>query len=248
MSKINKVAVLFGATALIVSSLASAITITHNGYSHDTSTNVVVGGGLEWLRWDETIGASIGSFQVGELDGTIGSGWSLATGAQIAILYDTYYNEDVSGAPGIAYDSLLIKQNEDAYRFLQMWGVTDYLYDGYCSQFCGASPRARAFYSPGGLDDSAALPTAFVQLNTMTKSRGNYLLSDLDGSFYRAEVGTAAPGGYGGSYERYAAHDYGLALVRSAPSAVVPAPPVAALLLAGLLGLGFAARRKIFKP
>lgn len=247
MSKINKVAVLFGATALIVSSLASAITITHNGYSHDTSTNVVVGGGLEWLRWDETIGASIGSFQAGELDGTIGSGWSLATGAQIAILYDKYFNEDVSGTPGIVPDRRINGPDEVAYRFLQMWGVTDFLYDGYCSYFCGASPRARAFYSPGGLDDSASLPTTFVQVDTWTKSR-IYTLSDLEGDIDRAEVGTAAPGGYGGSYERYAAHDYGLALVRSAPSAVVPAPPVAALLLAGLLGLGFAARRKIFKP
>ena len=54
----------------------NAALITHNGYMLNTNTNIVTGGGLEWLQWDVTLGMSIsdaltnvaGTFDGGRLD------------------------------------------------------------------------------------------------------------------------------------------------------------------------------------
>ena len=72
--------------ALLFTGQASATVISHNGYSHDDTTNIVEGGGLEWLQWDETVGQSI--------DTGLGTyspdGWRLASNAEMAALFNAF--------------------------------------------------------------------------------------------------------------------------------------------------------------
>jgi len=47
-----------------ISEGAFAGLITYNGHTLDENTNIVTGGGLEWLQWTETKGQSVVSRQV----------------------------------------------------------------------------------------------------------------------------------------------------------------------------------------
>lgn len=75
------------ATCLLVTSMASqAALISHYGYERDSTSNIVKGGGLEWLMWDVTKGLSINS----ALDKYADAGWSLATSSQMAALFNSF--------------------------------------------------------------------------------------------------------------------------------------------------------------
>ena len=54
MKSVRKILVSIG--LLVSSSICTAEIISYHGYTHDTSTNYVTGGGLEWLQWTATIG------------------------------------------------------------------------------------------------------------------------------------------------------------------------------------------------
>lgn len=75
---------------LVFSTFSSAATIgvTGTGYSLNTETNIVTGGGLEWLRWDQTVGQSINS----ALANYSTDGWRLATNIEMATLLNTWFN------------------------------------------------------------------------------------------------------------------------------------------------------------
>ncbi len=78
---------LLTACALVLSiNTASAATIEYAGYSHDTNTNIVKGGGLEWLQWDETIGQSIDQ----ALSTYANDGWQLASNQQMSTLFNSF--------------------------------------------------------------------------------------------------------------------------------------------------------------
>ncbi len=60
---------------LLISFNGSSAIIESRGYSLDTSTNIITGGELEWLNWDETISMSVANVY----DSPLFSGWRLAT-------------------------------------------------------------------------------------------------------------------------------------------------------------------------
>ena len=72
--------------ALSLSLSLNAATVTYNGYTLDTDTNVVTGGGLEWLQWDETLGQSIEA----ALSSYAVDGWRLATNIEMAALLNNF--------------------------------------------------------------------------------------------------------------------------------------------------------------
>ena len=58
------------ASCLLVTSMASQATIiSHFGYERDSASNIVRGGGLEWLMWDVTKGMSINEALAAYSDG-----------------------------------------------------------------------------------------------------------------------------------------------------------------------------------
>jgi len=75
------------ASCLLVTSMASQATIiSHFGYARDSASSIVKGGGLEWLKWDVTKGASINS----ALATYAKDGWSLATNTHITTLFNAF--------------------------------------------------------------------------------------------------------------------------------------------------------------
>lgn len=76
-----------GASFLLVTSLASqAALISYNGFERDSTSNVVKGRGLEWLKWDVTNGMSVGS----ALATYQSQGWKLATRRQMVDLFNVF--------------------------------------------------------------------------------------------------------------------------------------------------------------
>lgn len=81
-------------TRLLTVALAAAISpasysaiISHSGYSLDTDTNIVTGGGLEWLQWDETDGLSINQ----AVSTYSSDGWRIATLGEMVGLFNTFF-------------------------------------------------------------------------------------------------------------------------------------------------------------
>ena len=72
--------------SLTFSIAASAATVSHYGYTLNTDTNIVTGGGLQWLQWDETLGMTLS--QVQSTYST--NGWRLATNSEMAALFNSF--------------------------------------------------------------------------------------------------------------------------------------------------------------
>ncbi|NVK54109.1 MAG: PEP-CTERM sorting domain-containing protein [Alteromonadaceae bacterium] len=77
---------LAGMCALTLCHNVSAAVISYNGYTLNESTNIVTGGGLEWLQWDMTIGQSVED----ALAIYASQGWTIATNVQMAGLFNTF--------------------------------------------------------------------------------------------------------------------------------------------------------------
>ena len=71
---------------LLTHQLAYAGPIEFKGYSRENSSNVVTGGGLEWLQWTVTKGMTIDS----ALKQYTAQGWRLANNEQMATLFNTF--------------------------------------------------------------------------------------------------------------------------------------------------------------
>lgn len=65
---------------------SQSTTLSYSGYTLDTSTNIVTGGGLQWLRWDQTLSMSID--QALQLYGA--DGWRLAANTEVATLMNAF--------------------------------------------------------------------------------------------------------------------------------------------------------------
>lgn len=78
---------IFLASGLLVASMVSqAGVISYYGYERDDTSNIITGGGLEWLKWDATAGMSINSAL-----STYGQdGWELVSNVQMAGLFNTF--------------------------------------------------------------------------------------------------------------------------------------------------------------
>jgi hypothetical protein len=71
---------------LLTSVTAHATVISHFGYERDSATNIVTGGGLEWLKWDATKGMSINS----ALSAHAAQGWRSASYHEMVTLFNTF--------------------------------------------------------------------------------------------------------------------------------------------------------------
>ncbi len=113
--------------ALVLSSLsAQAGVIEFNGYSRHSSSAVVTGGGLDWLKWDQTLGLSINDVKA---DNRF-AGWRIASNQEMANLYnaflfgksDWYANENESQF-SVVYTNAVNQHND---KFIQLFGDTHF--------------------------------------------------------------------------------------------------------------------------
>jgi hypothetical protein len=230
---------LLAITVFATLSLSTHATIvTHNGYSLNTETNIVTGGGLEWLQWDETLNNSING-----VDRTqAGGGWGIASNQQMKELFDAFFppdpypiwdaTEGTDQSISIAWDSEELSPLRD---FTSVFGDTwrrACEIRGDNTKNCnkdGVEPRSisNAFFG-SDLDSDPRFDRARVE-EDYTLDAGPRVVGSvaIHGNFI--DPGSSA-------------FRAGVALVRS-PLTPVPAPPALILFAFGLAGLGLTKRR-----
>lgn len=213
-----------------LSASAYADIISYGGYTHDTSTDIVTGNGLEWLQWDVTVGQSIDS----ALAAYAADGWTVASNVQMAQLFnafdfgltfDTYenttqfYNTDFSsGDPGTEPDEIFITMFGDTYKAVGL----SYCYGGDCYT------QTEAWFGTD-FDQDGYYNKALVFDDYIYSGGSNYSGKAL---MYDDFAGISQAGAY-----------VGVALVREVSA--VPVPAAVWLFGSGLLGLIGVARRNV---
>ncbi len=212
----------------------NASLLSYGGYVHDTDTDIVTGGGLEWLQWDRTAGAS--TTDILGLLGTIeGGGWTIANNTQMSSLFNAFNF-------GLAFDTTAstVQFVDTGYVYPDTQAETDVLFISMFGDSYEASGSSYC-YNLHCFADSRAL---FMEdINDDTKINSALVFDDYQDTSGSTHNGGAAI--YGQTYELNALHGddrLGWALVRS--TATVPEPSIIALFAAGLFGIGFARRRK----
>ncbi len=237
------------ASCLLITAMASqASVISHHGYERDSSSNIVKGGGLEWLMWDVTKGMSVNQALAAYAD----AGWQLATNDMMASLFNTFvFGKDNWSANTNIVQSAQVSwtaggethhaELSDHNKFMSLFGLTQELHSGY---------RANDHYRSASalfLTENSTLGTALL---VDDYARDMYQPGYCTGSIFNRRC-------YNGYwYAQYYAHNAGMwatsasfdtvgsnlgvALVRSLaveqPSAV-PAPATLCLLVLGLFVL-----------
>lgn len=118
-------------TLLLLASFNGASAIVESrGYSLDTSTNIITGGGLEWLNWDETIGLSETEFNQSPL----ASSWRVASSREMYNLLNTFFG------PSQEIDENLYRGQTIAGETAPDFGEDFFsLFTGYRDNFCGTT-------------------------------------------------------------------------------------------------------------
>lgn len=209
------------ALALVILSLsltANAVTISYNGYSLNTTTNMVSGGGLQWLQWSQTAGQSIDT----ALNGYAASGWRLATNLEMATLFNafdfgyTFLDDELRSQ--YQHQSNPLNSFSAENEFLELFGST--------------------YYQGGGNDGQGdPLVYTFAFFGNDADGDGRYNLAYVRDEYLSATNQYAT--GWAQLYQDswmtdYSYAEYGVALVRTSP---VPVPAAVWLFGSALLGL-----------
>ena len=231
----DKIKQLFWASILLlVSAQGSAAIISYGEYSHDTDTDIVLGDGLEWLKWSETDNMSYAQ-AINFASSRYGDGWEIATSDQVSGLVENFNfglswdpqnptNEYVSSLAGSDY------QSGSFYNFVLMFGYTYYGWGGN-NYADWSNLGSRAFF--GSIDTS----TNTANLLSVW-SYGS--ISNINCCNFK-ETATL-------TLDDYNKNSGGVALVRtstvSPPISSVPEPSIIALMFTGIIGLSIS-RRKV---
>jgi hypothetical protein len=219
---------------LLVSLQVNAATISYGEYSHDTDTGIVLGDGLEWLKWSETDNMSYAQ-AINFASTRYGDGWEIATSDQVSGLVENF-NFGLSWDPQNPtneYVSSLVDsdyQSGSFYNFVSMFGYTYYGWGG--NNYANWSTRgSQAFF--GSIDISTNTANRIS-----VKSYGS--ISNINCCRFK-ETATL-------NLDDYNSNSGGVALTRtstvSPPISTVPVPSSIVLFAAGFFGLGFARRKR----
>ncbi len=238
---LKKLVILSG--LLLTSVTAHATIISHFTYERDSASNIVTGGGLEWLKWDVTKGMTINS----ALAKHAAQGWRLASNQEIAALFNTFQ-----------FGSNIFTGDENNGLFHQSpWSVSEASNHNMFLEIFGTTFASPPLCRAGEVDSCYASSDALNESNAIYGSD-----NDNDGGYKSASVrddytylrGSALPPvkANAGAYlspdnvtVNTSGPGYGVALVRTynmEPS-VVPTPGTTGLLALGLVALGYRRRQ-----
>ena len=159
------------AVVMCIATGGHAATVTHNGYTLDTDTNIVTGGGLRWLQWDQTVGLTL------EQALAVSGGMRLASNAEVAGLFNVFdFGGIFDGDPSTSQlfltppDSSVESTHED---FVELFGFTT-SFDSYGFPDGTEGYKAiRAFF--GGEADNGILNMAGVRGDAFNLVRNTQL-------------------------------------------------------------------------
>ena len=201
-------------------SIATNAAISHNGYTLNESTNIVSGGGLEWLQWDETVRQSIDTALA-----TYGhDGWRVASNVEMAELFSAFFPQlawdtDEQTVQQLGLHDTLGSMDSPANMFITLFGDT-YAAGGF--QCCGTGDnlqKARAFFGADTDGDSLFNQAVVFDEYTSWDAKLHDGSADLYGDGHKASL-------YG--------VENGVALVRISE---VPIPAAGWLFISALVGL-----------
>ena len=239
--------IIFALMALMLASQTHAALIEYNGYTLDESTNIVTGGGLEWLRWDVTLGMNVNTAIADIADGIVdgvnyGVGWSLASNVHMSSLFNTFgfdapfawdADEQTSQSFDTGSDGAIEDITTDAeLQFTAIFGETE----SFAPESSDPVSISRALFGndlDGDLLYNLALVIDDFQSEGGIKNGGVQLLAD----------------NYEANFPDHRADVTGVALVRntnpSHPTRPVSEPSALALFAIGLIAMLRLRRRNI---
>jgi len=217
----------------VVSFNVNAEIISYYGYTHDTNTEIVTGGGLEWIRWDITRNYDNTINEVIALYAA--EGWRLASNVEMVQLMENFnFSTGLTAIEEIDVETPLEYLEGDSYlpylRFFELFGITNY--DAYTYDSVDAS---QAVYGSDD-DNDNYIKHAAVSIHQIGEEYGLAGGGGDYGNVILSSDGFCLDCEYHGS-------DYasGVALVRIS---AVPVPAAVWLFGSGLIGLIGIARRK----
>ncbi|MFN6971505.1 MAG: hypothetical protein ACK4NN_11605 [Rheinheimera sp.] len=236
----------FLSAILLLSSIGvEAGIIEYNGYSRDESSNIVRGGGLEWLKWDATAGLSIQDAIVKYE----AQGWKLANNSQMTSLVnsfkfgkDSWINPENDGLWQTIYQPWTSEENSAHNHFSRIFG-------GFSlSRTCNEDLRVNCTDSKDPHIFSAAL---FGEINNI-ENEYNHLMVIDDYTFFYGNSSTTYNQHYAEMVNdnwpiEWSYYMFSVALVRAElPSNPIPAPGSVGIVILSVIWLAFRNRsRKI---
>lgn len=205
-----------------------ASVITYAGYSHDTTTDLVNGAGLEWLQWDVTANQSIAT----ALGTYAGSGWRLASNLEMSTLFNSF-------SFGIVFDSDENTRQTQQISYLDQNSENE-VTNIFISMF-GDTHKASGGTLFGTIDEPFEITGAYFgedgngnNLYNFAAVSDDYVSDGVFGLIRNFAFATLAEDG---SDDTAAYLDFGVALVRDVPN------PGTLMLI--LLGLAIGARTRL---
>lgn len=230
---------------LVTSMTSQAALISYNGYERDSASNIVTGGGLEWLKWDLTTGMSIDA----ALSIYAADGWTLATNDNMAALFNSFQfgkvdwnsNESIYQGLSIPWD---LTEQSNHLNFVHLFGDT-----WQASATCDEIITVNCYLAEDDLKFTRAFFGADLNNNgrfNFARVNDDYSLIGFDGLLSRRSHLAELSADFSFSFD--SSSNTGVALVRNAPNSPISVPlPSSFILLAfGLVALGYRRRKTSF--
>lgn len=227
---------------LVTSMTAHAGLIQYGDYKRDSASNIVTGGGLEWLKWDVTKGMSINA----ALASYASQGWRLASNDEMASMYNLF-----------SFGKTNWNAYEYGHQFVQLpWNSGDE-FNSYAAfiRLFGYTVQP-TICSPGGAstdcyraDDPSQTSLALYGSDLNKNKRYKLAWVSEDSTYVHSLVGLHSENYMASIQDDTFDADngyspYGVALVRNRvpDNVAVPTPGSIGLLTLGLVALGYRRR------